>query len=63
METISLILNIIVILGFLPACYGIGKMILHEEKVAAFEHKIKLVIKVVWQITKEEISKKLLKNA
>jgi hypothetical protein len=63
METISLILNTIVIVGFFPACYGIYKMIKNEEKVIAFEQKIKLVIKVVWQITKEEISKKLLKNA
>ena len=63
MEIISTILNIIIIVGFFPACYGIGKMILHEEKVIAFEQKLKLAAKVVWQITKEEISKKLLKNA
>lgn len=63
MEIISTILNIIVILGFFPSCYGIYKMIKHEEKVIAFEQKLKLAIKVVWQLTKEEISKKLLKNA
>lgn len=63
MEIISTILNTIVILGFFPACYGIVKMIKNEERVIAFEQKLKLAIKVVWQITKEEISKKLLKNA